>query len=188
MSITERQQKWFDSVRASFMAETGRTLEEWIEIARTCPETKHRAKLAWFKAEHGLGQNRASIVLQSADPGGPDWAQPDALLDALWTDPAGRAIYEAVAARVRALPETTIGPRKAFVGFSRKVQFAAMRPLKGGGAVLGLDVPPDADPRLQPMRRESWSERLKSTVALGAVADADPRLEALLRQAWERAG
>ena len=188
MSVTERQQKWFDSVRASFKAETGRTLEEWVEIARTCPETKHRAKLAWFKAAHGLGQNRASIVLQSAEPGGLDWTQTDALLDALWTDPASRAIYDAVAAKAQALPQTTIGPRKAFVGFSRKVQFAAMRPLKGGGAVLGLDVPPDADPRLQPVRRESWSERLKSTLALGDPEDADTRLEGLLRLAWERAG
>ena len=187
MSVTERQQKWFASVRASFKADTGRTLEEWVEIARTCPETKHRARLAWFKAEHGLGQNRASMVLQAVEPGGMDWTQGEALLDALWTDPASRAIYDAVAAKVQALPETTIGPRKAFVGFSRKVQFAAMRPLKGGGALLGLDVEPDADPRLLPMRRESWSERLKSTVTLGDPQDADTGLDALLRQAWERA-
>ena len=188
MSITERQQKWFDSVRASFKAETGRTLEDWVEVAKRCPETKHRAKLAWFKAEHGLGQNRASIVLQAAEPGGLDWSQDDALLDALWTDPASRAVYDAVAGLVKAMPETTVGPRKAFVGFSRKVQFAAIRPLKGGGALLGLDVAPDVDPRLQPMRRESWSERLKSTVGLSAPRDVDAHLEGLLRQAWERAG
>jgi hypothetical protein len=188
MSVTERQQKWFDSVRASFKAETGRTLEEWVEIARTCPETKPRARLAWFKAEHGLGQNRASMVLQAAEPGGMDWTQDDSLLDALWTDPASRAIYQAVAAQAQALPQTIIGPRKAFVGFSRKVQFAAMRQLKGGGALLGLDVAPEVDPRLQPMRRESWSERLKSTVTLRGPEDVDEDLEALLRQAWERAG
>ncbi len=187
MTVTERQQKWFDSVRAGLQTETGKTLAEWVEIAKTCPEAKHRAKLAWFKSVHGLGQNRASIVLDAAEPREMGWSEPDALLAALWTEPGSRAIYDAVAEQVRALPDTVIGPRKAFVGLSRKVQFAAIRPAKGGGAVLGLDVAPDADPRLVPVKRESWSERLKSTLTLAGPESIDAGVAALLKQAWERA-
>jgi hypothetical protein len=187
MTVTERQQKWFDTIREGLQAETGKTLAQWVEIAKTCPETKHRAKLNWFKTVHGLGQNRASIVLDAAEPKAMGWSEPEALLDVLWSDPASRAIYDAVAAQVKALPEIVIGPRKAFVGLSRKFQFAAVRPLKGGGAVLGLDVAPDADPRLQPVKRESWSERLKATLTLDSPAAVDSQVAALLRQAWERA-
>ena len=187
MAMTERQEKWFASAKASLESDTGKTLAEWAEIARACPEAKHRAKLQWFKDIHGLGQNRASIVLSQLEGDGPGWNDDEAALAALWTDPASRAVYDAVAAKALALPGTIIGARKAFTGFSRAFQFAAMRPLKGGGALLGLDVAPEADPRLQPARRESWSERLKSTLTLGSAAEADASLDALLRQAWERA-
>ena len=187
MAMTERQEKWFASAIASLESETGKSLADWAEIARGCPETKHRAKLNWFKQTYGLGQNRASIILAQLDDKGHGFDDHDAALDALWADPASRAVYDAVAARALALPGTIVGARKAFTGFSRSFQFAAMRPLKGGGALLGLDAPPQADPRLQPVKRESWSERLKSTLTLGSAAEADAAVDALLRQAWERA-
>ena len=50
-NVTERQAKWFESVRASLETSTGKTLEEWVAIARTCPETGHRARLKWFKRD-----------------------------------------------------------------------------------------------------------------------------------------
>src|SRR5579872_3284482 len=102
--LTERQQKWFASVRASLEQETGRTLEQWAEIARTCPETKHRARLQWLKAEHGLGQNRASVVLDAAFATDAGWSEPDALRAALWTDPASRRVFETLEMAATALP------------------------------------------------------------------------------------
>src|SRR4051812_2473650 len=99
MAMTERQEKWFASAIASLQADTGKTLAQWAEIARACPETKHRAKLGWFKETHGLGQNRASIILAQLDDKGHGFDDTDTALAALWTDPASRAVYDAVAAR-----------------------------------------------------------------------------------------
>ena len=45
--LTERQRKWFESVRSGLERDTGKSLDEWVKIARTCPETKHRARLKW---------------------------------------------------------------------------------------------------------------------------------------------
>ena len=56
-NLTERQVKWFKSVRDGLERDTGRTLEQWAEVARACPDQAHRARLAWMKAQHGLGQN-----------------------------------------------------------------------------------------------------------------------------------
>ena len=66
--LTEQQKKWFASVREGLQRDTGKSLAEWVEIARTCPEAKHRARLKWFKDTHGLLQNRASYVLGEAFP------------------------------------------------------------------------------------------------------------------------
>ena len=184
--LTERQQKWFASVRASLERDTGKTLDEWVAIARTCPETKPRARAQWLKDNYGLGINRASQILEAAFPSPGGWDNPETLRDALWADPASRAIFEAVRAAATALPDVVEGQRKAVTAFSRKVQFAAVRPVKGGTAMLGLALDPAADPRLEPPKNESWSERLRARMPLAAPADVDASVAALLKAAWDR--
>lgn len=185
-SMTARQEKWFASIQESMQRDTGKTLEQWVAIARTCPETKPGARKAWLKAHHGLGTNRASIVLGQAFPETAHWAKPDDLRDTLWTDPNARAILEAVEVAVAALSGLVSAQRKGFTAFSREFQFAALRPAKGGGAVLGLALEPTADPRLEAPKRESWSERLKAVLPLGGPDDVDASVKVLLKQAWER--
>jgi hypothetical protein len=185
--LTERQAKWFATVRANFERDSGKTLEEWVAIARTCPETGHRARLAWFKEKHGLLQNHATYVLREAFGHDLSWDQPDQMLDALWKNPKDRAIFEAVRACVSALDGVVMGPRKSFTAFSRKVQFAAMRPAAKGGALLGLAVEPAACVRLTPRgKSESWAEKLHASLALAAPDEVDDEVGSLLRQAWER--
>jgi len=186
-NISERQQKWFASVRSSLQSRTGKSLEEWVAIARTCPETNHRARIKWFKAEHGLLQNSAAYVLGEAFPSNMGWDAAQDLRALLWTDPASTAILEAVERQVKALPEVITTQRKGYTAWTRKVQFVAVRPLKGGGARLGVAVDPSANPRLVPARHEGWSERLKAATVLASPAEVDAEIEALIKQAWDGA-
>lgn len=183
--VTPKQKQWFAKVRASLEAETGKTLDEWVVIARTCPEKAHKKRLAWFKETHGLGVNYASTILGAAFDTGLGWDQPDALLDHLWKSPELRAIYDAIETAAKSLGEDVIiGPRKSFSGFSRKYQFAAARPsrkqvrlgLAVDGAALGLELPKSSD---------SWSDRLKGVVILDAPNQVDNTIRALFKQAYE---
>jgi hypothetical protein len=185
--LTERQQKWFASLREGLARDTGRSLEDWVEIARACPETKPRARQRWLKDNYGVGQNRAIQIFNAAFP--PDAAAraPETLEAALWSDAAARAVFEAARAAALRLPEVVVGQRRGFTAFSRQTQFAALRPDKAGGAVLGLALPADASPRLGPVKREAWSERLQSCLRLDSPT-IDLQLEALLKAAWERSG
>ena len=183
--LTERQEKWFAAVREGLERDTGKSVEAWAELARACPETKHRARLAWMKAQYGLGQNHASLVLNAAFPAASSWDKPAQLADKLWADAAARAVFDKVAAAAEALPDVVVGPRRGFTAFSRKMQFAAVRPAKAG-AMLGLALGPDHDARLSAAGRESWSERLKSCVTLARPADVDAGIKRLLKAAWER--
>ena len=185
--LTPQQQKWFASVRAGLERETGKSLAEWVAIAKTCPQTRPRARLAWFKETHGLLQNRASYVISEAFGSEMPWDDPDTLIDALWTDPLQRAIFEAVRAKALDLPDTVVGPRKGFTGFSRKYQYAAAKPHKAGAVILGLAVTADVDAGLEPRRTsETLNERLLSILLLGSVSAIDERVGRLLKVAWER--
>jgi Domain of unknown function (DUF5655)/Domain of unknown function (DUF4287) len=183
-TLTERQRKWFASVREGLERDTGRPLEAWAEIARGCPETGHRARLKWMKEIHGLAQNRASQVLSAAF--GEDAPGDAGDADPLWSDPRALQVFEAIRAAVETLPEVLVGRRKGYSPFSRRVQFAAARPLKDGRIRLGLALPPEADARLSPPGRESWSERLTAVIELASPAEVDAAVTALLRQAWDR--
>jgi hypothetical protein len=184
-ALTERQQKWFASVHDGLERDTGKTLAQWADLARACPETAHRKRLAWMKAEFGLGQNRASLVLNAAFPPEVSWSKPDALVAALWVDPAARAVFEAVRETALALPDVVMGQRKGFTAFSRQFQFAALKPSKQG-VVLGLAIPPDGQPDVEPAGRENWSERLVSRMILRNGVAVTPSVRAHLRAAWQR--
>lgn len=133
-NMTERQEMWFASIVESMERETGKTLDQWVAIAKTCPETKSMARKVWFKTHHGIGANRAGVILGAAFPETAHWANPDDLRGTLWADQTSRAILEAVEAAVASYPNAVVAQRKGFTAFSREFQFASIKPLKGGRA------------------------------------------------------
>jgi len=179
--LTERQQKWFATVEANFEKATGRPVAVWVDILKGCPETRPRAQAAWLKATHGIGANHAAHILSAAQPReAMGWDDAEALRAALWAEPRSLAILEAIERAAAGVDGVISGQRKGYTAFSRDVQFAATRPLKGGRALLGLKLEPSASPRLsEAVRRESWSERLTAVIELdgpGAVSDEIARL------------
>ncbi len=184
-TLTERQKKWFASVEASLERDTGKPLAVWVAIARTCPETTPRKRVEWLRDHYGLGVNRIAHILSQAFPPAMGWDDAAGLRAALWTDPASTAILEAVEAAVAGFEGLVTGQRKGFSAWSRNFQFAAVRPIRGGKARLGLCVPVDVDPRLVPPKNEGWSERLKAAVTLDSPADVDASLKSLLKKAWD---
>ena len=184
-NMTERQQKWFASVRDGLQRDTGKSLAEWVDIAKGCPVRGTRAQLQWFKGTHGLLQNRAMYVLREAFPSEAGWDEPEVLQKALWTDAASRQIFEAVEKMALSMPDVVAGQRKGFSAWSRTYQFAALRPVRGGMARLGLAVPPGTHESLEPAKKEAWSERLRSATVLHSTRDVSPQIASLLQASWD---
>ena len=185
--LTEQQKKWMASVRASLETSTGKSLDEWVAIAGTCPETKPKARQLWFKETHGLGQNYFMFVMSElASRDGQTPRDPGEMAKTLWADPAAGAVHAALQAAIDALPGAITGQRKTYTTWSRAFAFASARPVKPNGTVrLGLALAPDSDPRLAPAAKEGWSERLKSVLVLTAPDQVDDGVRALLRAAFD---
>jgi hypothetical protein len=186
-TMSERQRKWFASVEASLERDTGKSLAQWAAIAKRCPETTPGKRARWLREQYGLCVNRAAHILSTAFPNGLNWDEPEALLDQLWKEPAGRKIYDAVVKLVRKeFPDAIIGPRKTFVSLSRKIQFAAIMPAQGGAAELGLPLPLSASLRLSPMKRRPWAEKHTCILLLTSPKEVDAEVKRLLKLAWAR--
>jgi hypothetical protein len=187
--LTERQQKWFASVQASLERDTGKTLEQWVKIAKKCPETTPRKRAEWLRENHGLGVNRAAQIFNAAFPdAGMKWEDPEVMLAALWKEPEGRAIYDAVVAMVKKdLPaDVIIGPRKTFVSFARKIQFAGILPARGGKAELGLPLLLSDSKRLTPMKSRPWAEKHSAILLLNAPKEVDAEVKRLMKLAYAK--
>ncbi len=185
--LTERQQKWFATVEANFEKATGRPVAVWVDILKGCPETRPKAQAAWLKATHGIGANHAAHILNAARPDeAMGWDDAEALRAALWAEPRSLAILEAIERAAAGVDGVISGQRKGYTSFSRTVQFAATRPLKGGRALLGLKLEPSASPRMsEAVRKESWSERLTAVIELDGPGAVDGEIARLLAAAAE---
>ncbi|MBN8553516.1 MAG: DUF4287 domain-containing protein [Caulobacterales bacterium] len=186
--MTPRQKKWFATVQANFEAQTGKPIAEWLEILKACPATTSGKQSAWLRTEYGVGVNHAAYILSCADTAGePGWDDPDGLRAQLWKDANSEAILAALEALAVQTEGVVIGQRKSFTSFSRSVQFAAVRPLKGGRALIGFKLAPELSVRLAaPTRREAWSERLTAVVEIDQASQIDPDLEGLFVAAAAR--
>lgn len=183
-NLSPRQQKYFATLKAGLERDTGKTLDEWAKIARKCPETKSRERIRWLKERFGFTANRASIILSAAfAEESPGWGDPDALIDALWSDAELRAIYARIDATAMKLKGALRTARKGYTAYAREFQFAAARPVKGA-VRLGLAIDPEASMRLQPAKKnEGWSARLKSSLILTRPSDVDAEIKSLLKNA-----
>src|SRR6476620_11056580 len=94
--LSPRQAKWFASVKAGLERDTGKTLDEWVAIAKTCPETKPKARADWLRAKYGLGVNRAAQIFDAAFPPDTGWDDVDAQRAQLWTDAASLALLQKI--------------------------------------------------------------------------------------------
>ncbi|MEU1288225.1 DUF4287 domain-containing protein [Kitasatospora sp. NPDC005856] len=50
---------YFPSIEKKY----GRPIEEWKDLIRTSPLTKHMELVAWLKTEHGLGHGHANALV-----------------------------------------------------------------------------------------------------------------------------
>jgi hypothetical protein len=66
------------------------------------------------------------------------------------------------------------------------VQFAAILPVKGGKAALGLPLPVSESKRLELVKKYPWAERHKSMAVLGSAEEVDAEVKRLLKLAWEK--
>ena len=96
-NLTERQAKWFATIRDGLERDTGKPLDRLDRDRPDLSRTKHRARLKWFKedsrpvAEPGLARAQRGVRRARWD-----WSEPTRPDDTLWSDAATRAIFEAV--------------------------------------------------------------------------------------------
>ena len=173
---------------ANLATKTGKSLDEWVALARASGQPKHGGLVSWLKAEHGLGHGYANLVAHktfASDAGSSDDA---ALMEAMFAGPkaAMRPVYDRVAEIVSGLEGAQFAPKKGYVSFRRNKQFGLGQPSTKDRFDLGLSLR-GVEPTGRLEAAGSWNTMVTHRVRIGSVDEVDAEVEGWVKQAWAAA-
>jgi len=170
---------------ANLQMKTGKSLAQWVAIARKSGLAKHGQIVSHLKAEHGLGHGYANLVVAET-LGGLAAASED---DAVAAQYAGAKapllpIYKALIAEIMKFgADVELAPKKAYVSLRRSKQFGLIQPSTATRVDVGLNVRHLA-PTARLEKSGSFSAMVSHRVRLEKKADVDRELIGWLKQAY----
>ena len=174
---------------ANLEAKTGRSLAQWIGLARASGVEKHAQIVKWLKSEHGLTHGYANMIALQARAA-PEPAGGDAdLVARQYADAKSglRPIYEAIAAAVRGFgKDVEIAPKKSYVSLRRNKQFALVQPSTARRVDVGINLQ-GVVPVGRLERSGSFNSMVSHRVRVTNREQVDDELVGWLRAAYDAA-
>jgi hypothetical protein len=174
--------------REELEAQTGRTWEAWVRLARAHGEKRQKPLKAWLVKQHGLAPMQAAwMAWEATNDDVPEYGAPEALVDALYAGEkaALRPLHEALVDACLALgDDVVVTACKTMVPVYRRHVFAEMRPAPGAVELrLALgDLPKKGrlgDGSTMP------GDRLTHAVRVAAKSEIDTEVKGWLARAYE---
>jgi predicted transport protein len=187
--MTKSPEEMANAMIANMKQKTGRTLEQWIGIAKKSGQEKHGAITKYLKTEHGMTHGFANLVAHKTLKSDAGSASDSDLVSAQYSGPKSelKPIYDAVIKAVNALgKDLEISPKKAYVSLRRNKQFALVQPSTRTRVDLGINLKGEAaTERLE--ASGSFNAMVSHRVRLTAPGDVDAELKAWLKKAYSLA-
>lgn len=179
---------------ANIEKRTGKSLAELTAIVQESGLSKHGELVAMLKSTLGMGHGDANslvhMVRKSAEQSDAAAGETsaDQVLDGLYTGPkaALRPIHEKLLAELRHMGTFEEAPKKSYVSYRRKKQFAMIGPATNTRVEVGLNMKGlEATDRLEALPA---GQMCNYKVKLTDVKEVDAELIAWMRTAYEAAG
>ena len=177
---------------ANIEKRTGKSLAELTAIVKQSGLTRHGELVAMLKSTLGMGHGDANtmvhIALKSDGGSAAQGLSGGEVLDGLYTGPktALRPIHDKLLAALATLGPLEEAPKKTYVSYRRKKQFATIGPATNTRVEVGLNMKGiKATDRLQELPA---GQMCNYKVRLGDPGEVDPELIDWIRTAYQAAG
>ena len=165
---------------------TGKTLEQWIGIAKKTKLAKHGEIVKHLKSEHGMTHGFANLAaIKTLESGKPAQGSDD-LVTAQYAGPKAelKPIYDALIAAAKKLgKDVEISPKKAYVSLRRNKQFALIQPSTKTRVDLGLNMK-SVKPAGKLEASGSFNSMCSHRVKLASKKDVDAAVKGWLKDAY----
>lgn len=187
--MSKSPEEMANTMIANMKEKTGKTLEEWVVIAKKTGQEKHGAIVNHLKAEHGMTHGFANLVAHKTLKSDAGSADDTDLVAAQYSGPKAdlKPIYNALIKAIGSLgKDVEIAPKKAYVSLRRNKQFALIQPSTRTRVDLGINL------RDEPVtdRLEisgSFNAMVSHRVRLEKPGDVDAAVKRWLEQAYSQA-
>lgn len=179
---------------ANIEKRTGKSLVELIELVSSSGLSKHGELVAMLKTTLGMGHGDANALVHAAleskgqSASAAQERSGDQVLDELYTGPkaALRPIHDKLLLKIRKFGNFEEAPKKTYVSYRRKKQFAMIGPATNTRVEVGLNMKGvTTTDRLQELPA---GQMCNYKVKLTALQDVDSELIAWVRTAFDPAG
>lgn len=179
---------------ANIVKRTGKSLAELTAIVKDSGLSKHGELVAMLKTSLGMGHGDANTLVHTvlASDGRSAAAlqglSVDQVLDGLYTGPkaALRPIHDKLMQEIRHFGDFEEAPKKTYVSYRRKKQFAMIGPATNTRVEVGLNMKGvQATDRLQELPA---GQMCNYKVKLTSAEEVDTELIAWIKTAYEAAG
>lgn len=185
--MSKSPEEMANAMIANFKEKTGKTLEQWIAIAKKSGAAKHGEIVKLLKSDHGMTHGFANLVAHKTLKSDAGSATTD-LVAAQYSGAKQdlKPIYDALIKAAKACGEMDVSPKKAYVSLRRSKQFAIIQPSTKTRVDLGLNIKDEpAKGRLE--KSGSFNAMVSHRVRLEKAADVDKDVKAWLKKAWSGA-
>lgn len=169
---------------------TGKSMAEWVKIAKDSKLAKHGEIVKFLKSEHALGHGYANLVAHTAAAASPEGKA--AADDPVAAQYAGekaplRPIYDALIAEISKFGgDVEISPKKTYVSLRRNKQFGLIQPTTKTRIDVGINLKGVA-PAGKLEASGSFNAMVSHRVRVESEKDVDKNLIGWLKQAYESA-
>ena len=188
--MADKIEQAFETMIRNLEEKTGKSLAEWIEIAKASKLAKHGELVKFLKSDHGLTHGYANLVAHRTmadsdegkaaadDPVAAQYAGEKATL---------RPIYDAIVAAVGKFGgDVEVSPKKTCVSLRRSKQFAVIQPTTKTRVDVGINLKGVApEGRLE--ASGSFNAMVSHRVRVESVTDVDKEVIGWLKNAYSQA-
>ncbi len=163
---------------------TGKSFQQWVELARTTGIDKHKALTVHMKAQHGLNHNEAQWVAWAVLDSGrlESYSRPKDLVADLYSGKKAhlRPIHDALRSAGLAVGEDIReSVCRTYSSLATGRQFAMINPRTQRAVDLDLALPEGVDsPRLQPVKNSN--PKFAHRIRVSSVEEVDDEVRRLL--------
>ena len=186
--MTDKVDAAFQTMIENLHKNTGKTLEEWVKIARASGFEKHGQILKYLKTEHGFTHGFANMVAIKARETADSPQTSDDLIDNQYSGKETlRPIYDALVTAITEFgDDVVISPKKAYVSLRRNKQFGLIQPSTKTRVDVGINLEGDVvGGRLE--KSGSFNSMVSHRVRLTSTDEVNDALIGWLRQAYDQA-
>jgi len=168
---------------------TGKTLEQWIDMVKKQNFAKHGEILKFLKETHGFTHGFANLVAlksKGSDSGSAE-NQDDLIIKQYQGKEHLKPIYDKLISEIQTFGnDIEIAPKNAYVSLRRKKQFATLNPVTKTRFEIGINLK-GQEPKGK-LEAEKPNAMCSHKINLADVKDIDKEVIEWIKTAYENAG